>query len=192
METRMVLNEKFRSGKYPQVCQRFAGRKFPRHKRDKRDDRNHRERANKIGIEPVVILSLVQDRLQRAQPNRQDEEAKGVNAPRFDAPDVFRVKNELLDHPQGNQTARDVDVKNPAPGIILREPAAQNRPQHGREHHACHIGRHGQAAFGRRKTLHQNGLRDRLQRAAAGALHDGRKNQDRGDSVRRRKRTMPL
>ena len=165
-------------GKDPQVRERFAGPKFPHDKRDKRDDGNHREPANEIGVEPVFILSLVQDGLHRAQPDRQDEEAKGVNAPAFGVADVFRVKDELLDHPHGGQTARDVDVENPAPGIIFGEPAAHDRSQHGRQHHAQHIGRHGRAAFGGRKTFHQNRLRNRLQRAAAGALHNGGKDQE--------------
>ena len=82
MEMRMVLTQEVPVGEHPQIGERFAGPKFPHDKRDKRDDGNHRERANKIGVEPVFILSLVQDGLQRAQPNRQDEEAKGVNAAR--------------------------------------------------------------------------------------------------------------
>ena len=79
-ETRMVADTKVPVGKHPQVGERFAGLKFPHNKRDKRDDGNHRERANEIGVEPIFILSFVQNGLQRAQPNRQDKEAKGVNA----------------------------------------------------------------------------------------------------------------
>ena len=50
-------------GKDAQVGERFAGLEFPHDKRDKRDDGNRRERANEIGVEPVVILSLVEDGL---------------------------------------------------------------------------------------------------------------------------------
>ena len=112
-------------GKDPQVRERFAGPKFPHDKRHKGDDGNHRQPADVIGIEPVFVLALVQNGLHRAQPDRQDDEAKGVNAARFEVADVFGIKDELFDHPHGGQTARDVDVENPAPGIILREPAAQ-------------------------------------------------------------------
>ena len=165
-------------GKHPQVRERFARPKFPHDKRDERDDGNHRERANEIGVEPIFILSFVQNGLQRAQPNRQDEKAKGINASRFGVADVFRVKDELFDHPQGNQAARDVDVENPAPGIIFGEPAAHDRSHHGRQDNAHHISRHGRATLVGRKTFHQNRLRNRLQRAAARALHDGRENQE--------------
>ena len=173
MEMRMVLTRKFRSANTRKLASGSRVLKFPHDKRDKRDNGNHRKRANEIGVEPIFILSLVQDRLQRAQPNRQDEEAEGVNAAAFGVADVFRVEDELLDHPQGDQTAGDVDVKDPAPGIIVGEPAAQHRADHGRQHDAHHVGRHGQAPLGGRKTLHQNGLRDGLQRPAAGALHNG-------------------
>ena len=97
--------------------------------------------------------------------------------PALSIADVFRVKDKLFDHPQGDQTARDVDVKNPAPGIIVGEPAANDRSHHGCHDHAHHIGRHGHAPLGGRKTLHQNGLRNGLQRAAARALHNGGENQ---------------
>ena len=165
-------------GEDPQIRERFAGFEFPHDKRDQRDDGNHRERANKIGVEPVFILPLVQNGLQRAQPNRQDKEAKSIEPSSFSIADVFRVEDELLDHPQGDQTARDVDVEYPAPGIIVGEPSAQDRPQHGCQDNAHHVYRHGHAPLGRRETLQQNGLRNGLQRAAACALHNGRKNQE--------------
>jgi hypothetical protein len=43
-----VADQKVPVGKDPQVGERFAGLEFPHDKRDKRDDGNHRERANKI------------------------------------------------------------------------------------------------------------------------------------------------
>ena len=102
----MVLTRKFRSANTRKIGERFAGPKFPHDKRDKRDDGNHRKRANEIRVEPIFILSLVQDRLQRAQPDRQDEEAQGVNAAAFGVADVFRVEDELLDHPQGRRNRK--------------------------------------------------------------------------------------
>ncbi len=66
---------------------------------------------------------------------------------------------------------RDVDVKDPAPGITVREPAAQRGPDDRGENHSDAINRHGHAALGRRKTLQQDRLRERLQRPAPGALH---------------------
>ena len=98
----------------------------------------------------------------------------------------------MFHHPYCSQTAGNVDVENPAPGIIFREPAAQHRSQHGREHHAQHIGRHRRAAFLGRKTFQQNRLRNRLQRATARPLHNGSKDQKgeirRGTAGKRRQR----
>ena len=48
MATRMLQTQKVPVGKHPQVGERFAGLEFPHDKRDKRDDGNHRERANEI------------------------------------------------------------------------------------------------------------------------------------------------
>jgi hypothetical protein len=65
---------------------------------------------------------------------------------------------------------RDIDEKYPAPGIVEGDPPAQGGPDRGRHDGRDAIERKRQASLLRRKGVRQNGLRHRLQPAAARAL----------------------
>ena len=73
---------------------------------------------------------------------------------------------------------RNVDQEDPAPSVVVGDPAAQRRPHHGREHHAHAVHRHRHALLFARKSFAQDGLRNRLQRAAAQALQHAAQDQD--------------
>ena len=78
------------------------------------------------------------------------------------------------DHEHREDADRNVDVERPSPGISVGEPSAKRRPQHRRDHHAQAEDGHGQPALLRRKSFQQDGLRERLQRSSARALHRAR------------------
>ena len=86
-------------------------------------------------------------------------------------------------HQEQRQNAdRQIDVEDPAPGVVVRDPAAQRRADGRRQHRGDAVKREGHAAFLRRESIGQNGLRHRLQSAAARALHHAEENQHRRGS----------
>ena len=80
---------------------------------------------------------------------------------------------------ESNDSDGNVDVENPAPTVIVGEPAAGDRAQHGRDHDSQRPESHRLSALLRRERFHQDGLRQRLQAAATRALDDAAGNQKR-------------
>ena len=80
--------------------------------------------------------------------------------------------DEAVDHEQREDADGDVDVEGVAPGVAVREPAAEGGAEDGSDDDAEGEDGHGGAALGRGEGLQQDGLRERLQRSAAGALND--------------------
>ena len=144
----------------------------------KRDDQRGDGPAHPDGAEPVVFLALVEDDLQAAGPDDQQAEADVVEGADLGVLDVGRIVDEAADHDDGENADGDVDVEGVAPAEGVGEPAAQGGAEHRRDHDAQAVGGHGLGALSERKAFEQDGLRKRLQRAAAGALHDARQQND--------------
>ena len=72
---------------------------------------------------------------------------------------------------------RDVDVEDPAPGVIVGDIAAQRRPEDRRDDdgHAVHGHRHAQLPG--RERVDQDALLGRLEPAAAEPLEDAEEDQ---------------
>ena len=94
-----------------------------------------------------------------SQGDAQQTETDRVHAPRFGVPDIRRIEDEARKHKDGEHADGDVDVEGPAPRVLIGEPTAEGGAEHRRDDHAEAEHRHGQAAFLRRKTFEQNGLR---------------------------------
>src|SRR5271154_3809794 len=71
----------------------------------------------------------------------------------------------------------DVDVENPAPAVIVGDPAADGGTDRGRDYHGHAVHSEGHAAFGERKSVGEDGLFAGLQASAARALQDAKENQ---------------
>ena len=80
--------------------------------------------------------------------------------------------DEAVDHEEREHADGDVDVEGVAPGVGVGEPAAEGGAEDGGDDDAEGEDGHGGSAFGGREAFEQDGLRERLQRAAAGALDD--------------------
>ena len=72
---------------------------------------------------------------------------------------------------------RPVDQEAPVPGIIVRQPAAERRPDHRSHDHGNAEQREGLAALLWREGVRQDRLRDRHHAAAAEALQDAKQQQ---------------
>ena len=52
-----------------------------------------------------------------------------VEAPRVRLSDIGRILHERMDHESGEDAHRDVDVEDPSPGVVVRDPAPERRPE---------------------------------------------------------------
>ncbi len=77
------------------------------------------------------------------------------------------------------QRDRHVDEEDPAPVVVIGDPASQRRPDRGREHHGQPIERERLPALLRRKRVSQNRLLRRRQPPAARALQQPEEDQQR-------------
>src|ERR1700720_3366845 len=113
-----------------QVNQRLFGPKFPDQKRYQADHQNCGCPADPGGAEPVVLLTFIENNLQATQPDSEQAEANAIQLSRMRISYIRRVCYVARDHEHCEDTHRYVDVKSPAPGIGIREPAAKRRPKH--------------------------------------------------------------
>ena len=144
----------------------------------KREDERRHGPAHPEGAEPVVFLAFVEDNLQAAGPDNQQAEADVVEGADLGVLDVGRVVDEAADHDDGENADGNVDVEGVAPAEGVGEPAAQRGAEHRGDHDSEAVGGHGHGALLGRKAFEQDGLRQRLQRAAAGALQDAGQQND--------------
>ena len=144
----------------------------------KRDDERGHRPAHPDGAEPVVFLALVEDDLQAAGPDDEQAEADVVEGADLGVLDVGRVVDEAGDHEDGENADGNVDVEGVAPTEGVGEPAAERGAEDGGDDDAEAIGGHGHGALCGGKAFEQDGLRERLQCAAAGALHDAGEQND--------------
>ena len=96
--------------------------------------------------------------------------------------------NAMID---GRDPDRNVDIEKPAPGITVGDPAAEHRPEHGRNHDSQRPECHGFGALLRRESFHQDGLREWLQASAGCALEDAEDDQQwqvRRDAAEKREK----
>jgi len=82
-------------------------------------------------------------------------------------PQIVGVVYELAAHPQREQAGGDVDVKDPAPAVVVGDVAAERRPDNRREQRGDAEDRLGGALFLPWKCVQQHGLARRLQAAAS-------------------------
>src|SRR4029077_3917548 len=73
---------------------------------------------------------------------------------------------------------RDIDKENPAPGVIVRNPAAKGRTKGGSCDHRNAVDGKSHATFRRRERIRQDGLLARLQATSSGALKHAKDNQN--------------
>ena len=83
---------------------------------------------------------------------------------------VARLADKDQDSEAGNDADRQVDVEDPAPAVILGQPAAQHRAEDRPQHDPHAPDRDGLAVPFRRVDLHQHRLRQRHEPGAACAL----------------------
>ena len=133
--------------------------------------------ANLRTAKPVFALPGVEHHLQHAEAEGEKADAPQVDATGLVLADVVRIVHEGADHHHGDHADRQVEVEDPAPGIVVGDPAAERGAEDGREDDAQSKGRHGRAVLLGWKRLQQDGLRQGLQSSAGEALQDAEEDQ---------------
>ena len=80
--------------------------------------------------------------------------------------------SELAGEIERDQADGDVDEEDPAPAVVIGDPAAEDWADGGSGDDHDGVEREGRGAFGGRKRVDQDGLRDRCESAAADALQN--------------------
>src|SRR5439155_13816178 len=117
------------------------------------------------------------DDLESPDPDRHQPEADVVDRAPGRARDVRRILDEGAYHQRRQDADREVDVEDPAPRVVVGDPAPERWPDDRRDDHADPVDTHRDAPLPRREALEQHRLRDRLEGTSADALDDARHDQ---------------
>ena len=130
-------------------------------------------------LEPVFALAFIQHNLQRTQTYRDQTQSDVIDFcfRKFLALRVRRVLDEARGQHQRKNAHGNVQQKDPAPGEIIGNPAAQSRTDSRRHHHSDSVHCESHAALRGRKSIGQNSLLAGLQSASARALQYAKENQ---------------
>ena len=155
-------------GEDAQIEDGLARRQLADDEAEHSDHGHHREGHDQGGVEPVLVLAAVEDELETTEPHHHEHEPERVDAPRL--LEIGRVEEEGADHDEAEEADGQVDVEDPAPGPVVRDPPAQRRPEDGPHHDADAPDGHGEAALAHREDLPQDGLGQRDQGPAPNTL----------------------
>ncbi len=88
----------------------------------------------------------------------------------FAAMEIWRVLNQARGEQQRDDSDRDVDEENPAPGEVVGDPSAEGGADGGSGDNGDAVDGEGHAAFGGRESVGEDGLFAGLEAASASAL----------------------
>src|SRR5208282_3248898 len=137
---------------------------------------------DEMRLKPIVALALIEEDLEEAEADAEECDADVID---FEAlaglftGDVGRIDDQGGSEKDGKKSDGNVDEENPAPGVVVREPAAESWPDDWGDDNAHAIDGHGHALFFARKTFDKDGLRDGLQAAAARSLNYSKEDEQR-------------
>ena len=149
---------------------------LPDHEDSEAHEGHDREGRNEVGSEPIVLLTSVQHHLQGADAQHEQAHAHVVqsNTGPPSPEEVGRILDELQNQQEREEAHREVDKKDPAPGIVVGNEAAQRRSDRGSHDRGQPVEREGEAPLLRREHVGKDGLRHWLEPAATGPLDDAR------------------
>ena len=91
---------------------------------------------------------------------------------------VFRILDQGAAHEEGERSDRNIQIKDPAPAVIVGDVAAERRPDHRREQRGKAKDGHRRALLLLRERIEEHRLTRRLQSAAGQALQRARRDDE--------------
>ena len=168
---------KVRSLQHAKIDNRVLCLQFANHQRDQAEDAEEGPQANLVAAEPVLALARIEYYLQHAKAQGEKADAPQIDASGFVLADVLRIAHEGVHHEQREDANRKIEVEDPAPGVVVGDPAAEGGAEDGREDDAEAEGGHGGAVPTGREGLQQNRLGQRLQASAGEPLQHAEEDQ---------------
>ncbi len=155
------------------------GPQLPDHQARHSADEQESKQADEAGGEPVVFLALVEHDLQAAHGDGEETQAEIIHLGQAGTVglDPRRIIDEAGDQNKRQQPNRNVDEKDPAPGEVVGNPAAQGGPDGGRQHRDQPVESKSLAALVGLERVGHDGLGHGLKAAAPGSLQDAEQQQ---------------
>jgi acetyl esterase/lipase len=152
---------------YPEVEDRFArGGQRIRDEATQRQCRGEGGQKDETRGEPVVLVAAVEHQLGPTDRDGDQRQSDPVHAPR--AP--LGIGAAAQNQPQRSHAHQQIDEERPTPGQRVGQPAPKAGAQDRAQHDAHRSDGHGMAALVRRISVGEDGLRQRHQGRAEGAL----------------------
>ena len=105
-----------------EVDHRLLRRELAPQQQHERDGRDDGERRHESRVEPIIALATLQHPLQRADAEREQQNALVVDG--LGAFLVLGVMDVDDGHDRGENAERDVDVEDPRPVVVVDDPSA--------------------------------------------------------------------
>ena len=169
----------------PEIDHRARMAQFPEDQPAQAHDEQGRQRlhAPERVAQPVPFLALAERHLPADDDDDQQRQADAVEAERS-PPQLPALCREIVGvakrdgaRSQRQQPDRDVDPEHPPPGIVVGDPAAERRADHGRDQRGQAEQRHRHALPLDREGIQQHALARRLQAAAGKPLQHAEQDQ---------------
>jgi hypothetical protein len=155
---------------------RLVRGQLAQHEPDEPRDRDDPECHDRPRVEPLLTLAAIQHQLQAGEAHHHQHESERVDPSRLF--EVRRVEQERAGHEEAGEPDRQVDVEDPAPRPVVRDPASE-RGSEDRAHHDSDAPHgHRQAALFEREDLPHDRLGHRDDRPAPDPLEDARHDQE--------------
>ena len=133
------------------------------------EERGKAQHRDESRLPPVVALTALEHPLQRADAERQQDYSWIVD--RVGPLLVLSVVHVGDGENRRDDAERNVDVEDPRPVVVVRDPAAERRAECRADHDADAEDRHAGSRFFGRERFVQRGLRRREQRPTANSLN---------------------
>ena len=172
-------------GERPEVDHGIGNPQFPKDQGDRPSEEQNGQRlhAPERIAEPVPLLPFAEHDFPRGHRQRQETETDVVEIERlfqeirslgFEISGI--VEQEVARH-ERQRADRQIDIEDPAPVVIIREVAAQRRPDDRREQGGDAEHRHGRSLLLPREGIQQDALAAGLQSAAGQPLQHAEQDQ---------------
>src|ERR1700678_103691 len=145
---------------------------LPENDKDQRGGGNYRQPNDEMRIKPVVTLAFIEDHLQSSEAERNKAKPGVVDMGFFQLSPlkVGRILNKPRRKQERNNSDRNVDGENPAPGKVIGDPAAKGGTDGRSHHHRDAVNCECHATLGGSKGIRQDCLLARLQASATNPL----------------------
>ena len=136
--------------------------------------------AEKGIAEPVPFLPFAEQDFPADHGQAEQAKPEGIEALVLPAHggalglEIRRIDDDDPAEKEGEQADGEIEIEDPAPAVVIRDEAAERRPDDGGEQRGDAEDGHGRALFFLREGVEQDALAGGLQAAAGEALQDAR------------------